>query len=68
MPQEFDITTFVALVRTMRDTQKKYYKTRDYNLLLESKRIETDVDRMIKMFDESQVYKADLFKQEDLPF
>ena len=68
MPQEFDITTFVALVRTMRDTQKKYYKTRDYNLLLESKRIEGDVDRMIKQFDESQAYKADLFKQEDLPF
>ena len=68
MPQEFDITTFVALVRTMRDTQKKYYKTRDYNTLMESKRIEGDVDRMIKKFDESQVYKADLFKQEDLPF
>lgn len=68
MPQEFDITTFVALVRTMRDTQKKYYKTRDYNTLMESKRIEGDVDRMIRQFDESQVYKADLFKQEDLPF
>ena len=68
MPQEFDITTFVALVRTMRDTQKKYYKTKDYNTLMDCKRIEGDIDRMIRQFDESQVYKADLFKQEDLPF
>lgn len=50
---ESDLTTFVNLVRSMRNAQKDYFRTHDYNTLLESKKLESLVDRFIKRFDES---------------
>ena len=67
----FDITTFVNLVREMRDTQKRYFRTKDYNAMLDSKRIEGMVDREIQKFDDEQKLGKDLFEekgQDDLPF
>ena len=49
---ESDLTTFVNLVRSMRNAQKDYFKQRDQNALLESKRYEGLVDKFIKRFDE----------------
>ena len=47
-----DLTTLVNLVRSMRNAQKDYYKKRDQNALLESKKYESLVDKFIKRFDE----------------
>ena len=35
---------FEKLVKEMRDTQKKYFKTRDYLVLAKSKQLEKQVD------------------------
>ena len=48
-----DLLTFVNMVRGMRKTQKDYFRTHDYNTLLESKKLESLVDKFIKRFDES---------------
>lgn len=42
---------FVALVREMRQCQKDYFKTRDFNILNASKRLEKQVDEAIKDFE-----------------
>ena len=47
-----ELLTFVNMVRGMRKTQKDYFRTHDYNTLLESKKLEGLVDRFIKTFDE----------------
>ena len=47
-----DLLTFVNLVRAMRKTQREYFKTRDYNTMMESRKQESLVDRFIKNFDE----------------
>lgn len=47
-----DLLTFVNMVRGMRKTQKDYFRTHDYNTLLESKKLESLVDKFIKRFDE----------------
>ena len=57
----------MALVRSMRDSQKKYFKTRDYNAMLDSKRFEGMVDKWISEFDKRKVC-PDLFQSADLPF
>jgi len=48
-----DLLTFVNIVRSMRNLQKAYFKTKDYNTLQDSKRQEALVDKFIKRFDES---------------
>lgn len=63
-----DMTTFVNLVRTMRNAQKKYFRTKDWNALMESKSAESLVDKEIQKFDERQKCGADLFSQDELPF
>lgn len=42
------LNEFVELVRLMRDKQKWYFKTRDRQILVESKRLEEQVDRMLE--------------------
>lgn len=64
MPDE--LTTFVNMVRKMREVQRVYFRTRDYNAMLESKKYESLVDKYIKDFDEQQA--PDLFQGEELPF
>ena len=66
-PKEDELVTFVALVRSMRDSQKRYFKTRDYNAMLDSKRFEGMVDKWISEFDKRKVC-PDLFQGADLPF
>lgn len=62
-----ELVTFVALVRTMRDSQKKYFKTKDHNAMIDSKRNEGLVDKWISEFDKRKVC-PDLFQGADLPF
>jgi len=42
------MTEFIELVQKMRDAQRLYFKTREQPHLLESKRIEGEVDRWLK--------------------
>lgn len=41
-------TEFVEYVRKMRNTQKKYYKTKDYMILRLSMQLERVVDKMLE--------------------
>lgn len=41
-------TEFVEYVRKMRNTQKKYYKTKDYMVLRLSMQLERLVDKMLE--------------------
>lgn len=41
-------TEFIEYVRKMRDTQKKYYKTKDYMVLRLSMQLERLVDKMLE--------------------
>lgn len=41
-------TEFVEYVRKMRNTQKKYYRTKDYMLLRLSMQLERVVDKMLE--------------------
>lgn len=64
MPDE--LTTLVNLVRSMRNYQKLYFRTRDHNTMLDSKHAEGLVDRWIEDFDKRQ--KCPELFQEELPF
>lgn len=44
-------TEFVEYVRKMRNTQKKYYKTKDYMVLRLSMQLERVVDKMLEEID-----------------
>ena len=44
-------TEFVEYVRKMRDTQKKYYRTKDYMVLRLSMQLERVVDKMLEEID-----------------
>ena len=59
-----DLLTFVNMVRTMREKQKQYFKTRDQNAMIESKNAESLVDRFIRNFDETQRLGTGLFDNE----
>ena len=56
-------TEFVEYVRKMRNTQKKYYKTKDYMVLRLSKQLERVVD---KMLEEIEIPEQNEPKQLDL--
>lgn len=60
---KLDHKEFYEAVKTMRDTQKKYFKTHDANVLQKSKLIEAHVDDLIKAYEES-LAGGDLFSQE----
>ena len=59
-----DLLTFVNMVRTMREKQKQYFKTRDQNAMIESKNAESLVDSFIRNFDEKQRLGTGLFDNE----
>lgn len=44
-------TEFIEYVRKMRDTQKKYYRTKDYMVLRLSMQLERVVDKMLDEID-----------------
>lgn len=56
--QKAKFESFVDLVRSMREKQTEYFKTRDRGLISESKKLEREVDQMIKGFENTQ---GDLF-------
>ena len=64
----FDVHTFVNLVRSMRESQSKYFKTKDWNALNDSKAQERMVDKAIKEYDEEYAKKNGTAPQNDLPF
>ena len=64
----FDTHTFVNLVRGMRAKQKEFYKTRDWNVLHDSKNMEGLVDKAIEQYDEEQAGKGGPAPQAELPF
>lgn len=49
-----ELTTLVNLVRRMREAQKLYFRTRDHNAMLDSRRYEGLVDKFINEFDKKQ--------------
>ena len=64
----FDVHTFVNLVRTMRESQTRYFKTKDWNALNDSKAQEKLVDKAIKEYDEESAKRNGTAPQNDLPF
>lgn len=49
-----ELSNFVLLVDRMRNKQKEYFKTRDYQVLRESKELEKSVYEKIKEIKEGQ--------------
>ena len=64
----FDLHTFVNLVRTMRKTQKEYFKTKDWNVLHDSIENEKLVDKAIAQYDEEFAKEKGTTSQAELPF
>ena len=64
----FDLHTFVNLVRTMRKTQKEYFKTKDWNVLHDSIENEKLVDKAIEKYDEEYAKEEEQTPQIELPF
>ena len=46
---------FYTLVRSMREAQKLYFKTRSRDVLIESKRLETAIDKEIKRYFDEEI-------------
>ena len=56
-----EFSEFVNLVKLMRETQKKYFRLHSYEALNESKKLEKQVDEVIKEITESpQPYQPQL--------
>lgn len=47
---KLNMKDFVDLVAQMREKQKFYFKTRDRQVMLDSKRLESEVDKMLEKF------------------
>lgn len=67
-PRQMDYLTFLNLVRAMREAQRNYLRKRDQNALLESRRMEVEVDRAIKAFDQRQEREHLRTVSPELPF
>jgi len=50
---------FVDAVRRMRTAQKQYFKTKDYASLREAKKLESEVDKMLKSVEPDEQLKLD---------
>lgn len=56
-PSEITSDKFASLVRDMRHAQRRYFATRDKNVLQTSKKLEHDVDAIIeRIFDRQQYF------------
>ena len=49
-----DFKDFLQLVKKLRAAQKKYFRTRDANVLLYSKELEKEVDRALEELEGGQ--------------
>ena len=47
-----ELLQFIQLVRAMRASQKEYFRTRDKNILLQSKELERQVDNLLSADDD----------------
>lgn len=54
-----NIPNFVDVVRRMRAAQKQYFKTKDYASLCEAKKLEAEVDKMLKSIEPDEQLKLD---------
>lgn len=48
---------FINKVKTMREMQKEYFRTRAEGYLQESKRLEKEIDQAIKIITQPQLFK-----------
>ena len=53
--KEFHMTDFISLVRSMREAQKEYFRTRDANVLVKAKELEAKVDKVISDAEEEDI-------------
>lgn len=62
---ESEVKQFVELVLEMRRAQKKFFKSRNYTVLQESKILEKEVDEraaeILNGFNQNEVNQPDLF-------
>ena len=54
-----ELLQLVQLVRAMRASQKEYFRTRDKNILLQSKELERQVDKMLSSFDNTLIFEEE---------
>ena len=54
-----ELLQFIQLVRTMRVSQKEYFRTRDKNILLQSKELERQVDKTLSSFDSPSIFEEE---------
>ena len=54
-----EILQLVKLVRAMRASQKEYFRTRDKNILLQSKELERQVDKTLSSFDNPLIFEEE---------
>ena len=54
-----EILQLVQLVRAMRANQKEYFRTRDKNILLQSKELERQVDKTLSSFDNLSIFEEE---------
>ena len=54
-----EILQFIQLVRAMRASQKEYFRTRDKNILVQSKDLERQVDKTLSFFDNPLIFKEE---------
>ena len=50
---------FIQLVRAMRASQKEYFRTRDKNILSQSKALERQVDNTLSSFDNPSIFEEE---------
>ena len=54
-----EILQFIQLVRAMRASQKEYFRTRDKNILVQSKDLERQVDKTLSFFDNPLIFEEE---------
>lgn len=54
-----DLQKFAQLVKDMRASQKEYFRTRDKNILLQSKELERLVDKTLSSFDNPSIFEEE---------
>ena len=54
-----EILQLVQLVKAMRANQKEDFRARDKNILLQSKELERQVDKMLSSFDNPSIFEEE---------
>ena len=56
MDKDLQYATFVAAVKDMRQLQKKYFETRNSNILTQARRAERTVDRLLDEQEQLSIF------------